>query len=138
MKAADGYTSAATLAFCGFLLAQDKPAVKQVPIKDTPVTSGETMYREYCASCHGLAGLGDGPAAPALKRTPGSLVTLAARNNGKFPSLHVMNVIQGSVGVTAHGSREMPVWGLLFRRIRGEPQLRIRNLVDYIESIQLK
>jgi len=42
----------------------------------------------------------------------------------------------------AHGSKDMPVWGPLFRRIsqgsEGEVQQRITNLNRFIESIQKK
>ena len=43
--------------------------------------------------------------------------------------------------IAAHGSREMPVWGPIFSGLDPSPartQMRIENLVQYIESIQQK
>lgn len=42
----------------------------------------------------------------------------------------------------AHGSREMPVWGAIFREMeRGDPsyvKMRIYNLVRYLETVQVR
>ena len=82
------------------------PGVKKVPPKRTPIDSGAKMYREHCASCHGLHGKGDGPVAPTLVRRPTDLTLLSQKNGGKFPVLFVKNSIQN--GVTAgHGSKDM-------------------------------
>ncbi|MFN7920827.1 MAG: c-type cytochrome [Bryobacteraceae bacterium] len=130
----------AAIATC--LVAADKVKMKEVPIKDTPVTSGSKMFQEYCAACHGATAKGDGPAAAALKASPGDLTRLTARNDGKFPRLKVRAMLDGKEGVTAHGTREMPIWGSLFRTIgRGDPgvvELRMKNLIDYVESLQGK
>jgi mono/diheme cytochrome c family protein len=99
------------------------------------------MFKTYCAACHGQDGRGDGPAAPALKKQPANLTELSARNGGKFPELKVFNTIKGDSDVTAHGSRDMPIWGSLFPSIssgQAEVQLRISNLTDYVKSIQAK
>ncbi len=109
--------------------------------KPSPV-SGAEMYRAYCASCHGVKGKGDGPAAPALKREPTDLTTLAKRSGGEFPAVRVFQSVEGDAAIPAHGSREMPVWGAAFRHMGGSDEaalkLRLRNLVRYIESIQVK
>ena len=124
------------------LYAQDKPVIKTVPPSRTSPTSGQEMFKAYCAACHGLDGKGNGPAVPALKKPPGDMTRLTARNDGRFPELKVLNVINGEVGMPAHGSRDMPVWGEVFRDMgRGdssEVKLRLRNLTKYIESIQGK
>lgn len=137
-------------------LAQEKaanpatPAVKDapvtihsVPIQSTPATDGKLMFRSYCASCHGQDAKGEGPAAAALKTPPPDLTRLTARNKGTFPSLHVANVIEGDQNTpAAHGSKDMPVWGGLFRSIgnrsSAESQLRVHNLVDYLKTLQVK
>lgn len=41
--------------------AQDLPA---------DLTRGKALYQTHCATCHGLAGLGDGPAAETLRVAP--------------------------------------------------------------------
>jgi hypothetical protein len=69
---------------------------------------------------------------------PPNLTTLAQRNGGPFPRDRVRGVIEGA-GVRAHGDREMPVWGTLFRRARpGDPgaAARIDAVVDFLQSIQ--
>jgi len=119
-----------------------KPEIKHVPAAYTDPTAGKEMYNSYCASCHGVDGKGDGPAAPALKAVPTNLTTLALKNGGKFPAAHVATEIQGGAMTPAHGSKEMPVWGPIFMTIGGhspaQVQLRIRNLTNYLESIQIK
>ncbi len=37
------------------------------------LTVGRTLYRQYCASCHGIAGLGDGDAGKTLQPPPANL-----------------------------------------------------------------
>jgi mono/diheme cytochrome c family protein len=123
--------------------AQTK-TIKKVPVKPTAAHSGEEMYGEYCAVCHGKAGKGDGPAASALKVAPADLTTLAKGNNGKFPSDHVAAVLRFGPSIPAHGTSEMPIWGSVFRASSahgsqmGETQLRIFNLTKYVESLQVK
>jgi mono/diheme cytochrome c family protein len=122
--------------------AQKPPVVKHVPITPTSATSGKEMFVNYCAVCHGKDGKGNGPAAPALKTPPADLTTLAQKNGGKYPSIHVAAVIHGQAQTPAHGSEDMPVWGPLFSSISrgngGEVQQRIANLVQYIETLQAK
>jgi mono/diheme cytochrome c family protein len=119
-----------------------KPEIKHVPASYTDPTSGKEMYKAYCASCHGIEGKGDGPAAAALKTPATNLTKLAAKNGGAYPAAHVAAVIQGDALTPAHGSKEMPVWGPIFRTMSGhsqsQVQLRIRNLTNYLESIQVK
>ena len=127
--------------FAGVGIAQESSNVKiqNVPVTPTSPASGKDMYVNYCASCHGKDGKGNGPAAPALKSMPTDLTALGKKNGGKFPADHVAAILAGA-GVTAHGSADMPVWGTLFRRVssghQAEVQLRISNMTKYLESIQ--
>jgi mono/diheme cytochrome c family protein len=106
----------------------------------TYVPSGKQMYRQYCAACHGSDGRGRGPAAPALSKQPPDLTTLAKRHAGKFPEDYVTSVLRFGPGFSAHGSSEMPVWGPIFQYIENYNEAavrqRIRNLCDYLESMQ--
>ena len=115
--------------------------VKKAPIQTTSAASGSEMFRSYCAPCHGKDGKGNGPAAASLKNPPANLTQLAKKNNGKFPTDHVANVLRSGVG-GAHGSSDMPNWGPLFSQVSGRVeamvQMRIANLVHYNESIQEK
>jgi len=102
---------------------------------------GQDLFRAYCAACHGADGTGDGPVAPALKAKPPDLTQLRKNSNGKFPSDRVRATIAGEDVVKSHGSREMPVWGPIFHQIDYDQDLgnvRIENLVKYLESIQKK
>jgi mono/diheme cytochrome c family protein len=116
--------------------------IKHVTVKNTSAASGKEMYTSYCAVCHGIDGKGDGPAASALKAPPTDLTTLSMNNGGKFPSLKISAAIRGDANVPAHGSKDMPVWGSLFREMsqghEGEVQQRVANLTKYIESLQAK
>lgn len=138
------YAMVATLAATMLpVLATAQTAVKKVPAKPTSMASGEEMYKEYCAACHGLSGKGDGPAAPALKAVPANLTTLAARNGGQFPDAKVIETIRSGPQIAAHGSKEMPVWGNIFLAMRNGPndaevQLRAHNLAEYIKTMQGK
>jgi mono/diheme cytochrome c family protein len=131
------FFSTATLA-----MAQgSNKTIKKAPIPVTSAASGEEMFNTYCAVCHGKGGKGDGPAASEFKIPPANLTLLAKNNNGKFPDSYVAQVIEtGPRDAKAHGSKDMPVWGTLFRSIGDEAQtkLRIHNLSIYIESLQAK
>ena len=124
-----------------FAASEDnQTAIRKGPARRTSPSSGSEMYRAYCAACHGLGGKGDGPASSALKSAPADLTQLAKRNSGKFPELRVFGAINGDVQVPAHGSKDMPVWGVVFRGMGDTgvsgAKLRIRNLTRYIESLQ--
>ncbi len=127
------------LATFGVLFAQ---TVKNGSAPYTNATSGKDMYRTYCASCHGIDGKGNGPAAPAVKSAVPDLTLLSRKSGGKFPSDHVVAVIRGDSNSPSHGSAEMPVWGPVFLKASeshvGEAQLRVHNVTEYIESIQQK
>ena len=125
------------------VLATAQTTTKRVTAKPTSAASGAEMYKEYCASCHGLSGKGEGPAAPALKAVPANLTTLSARNGGKFPEDKVMQSIKSGPGLSAHGSAEMPVWGPIFMAMRTGPsdaevQQRAHNVMEYIRTLQAK
>lgn len=100
---------------------------------------GPDLFRMYCASCHGRDGKGNGPVAAALKVPPPDLTVLSRRQNGVFPEKEVAAVLRGPAAVPAHGSDEMPVWGLIFRALDsndGRAKARIESLVAHIRSIQ--
>jgi mono/diheme cytochrome c family protein len=100
------------------------------------------MFKSYCAVCHGEDAKGNGPAASGMKVPPTDLTTLAQKNGGKYPYLHVSSVVRGEADLPAHGNKDMPVWGPLFFRLsqghEAEVQQRIANLNEYIESVQAK
>ena len=134
------FTTVALSALTG-LCEEPKTKIKKVTPVYTSPASGPDMFREYCAACHGADGKGTGPAAEALKKAPADLTMLARKNGGKFPGFEVLNYIKGDTGSPSHGSREMPVWGNMFKGLddnRSLVTVRIHNLSGYIEGIQQK
>jgi mono/diheme cytochrome c family protein len=104
---------------------------------------GRDLFELYCSSCHGRDGRGAGPAAGALNVPPSDLTTLARRNGGNFPKAAVIAfvTVEQARLVPAHGSKEMPVWGPIFRgldRNEAANRERIKNIVAYISSMQVK
>ncbi len=116
--------------------------IKKVPAPYTSPASGKEMYNAYCASCHGTDAKGNGPAASAMKVAPTDLTQLSAQNQGKFPELKVYSTIKGDAAIPAHGSKDMPVWGPVFRAVsqghESEVHMRLTNLTKYLESLQAK
>ena len=101
------------------------------------------MFKAYCAACHGIDAKGHGPAVPALKVAPPDLTLLSKNNHGKFPDQRVFTAIKGDANVIAHGSTDMPVWGVVFHQMTGsgvdaKAAVRLRSLCLYIESLQQK
>jgi len=119
----------------------DQPERKPESYSPSPM-SGKQLYISNCGMCHGPDAKGGGPFSPQLKTWPPDLTQLAKRNGGVFPSLHVDEVIDGEFDKPAHGSKEMPMWGPVFRSIahgrEDSAQRRIDNLVKYLESLQQK
>ncbi len=127
------------LVVSGAAIAQE---VKKVPAKYTSPAEGGEMFKAYCASCHGTDAKGGGPAAQAIKMKVPDLTQLAMKNGGNFPFEHVSQMILGESLVTAHGSKEMPVWGPTFlsmdQRSQATVKMRAKNLTQYIEGVQAK
>jgi mono/diheme cytochrome c family protein len=115
-----------------------------IPVTRTSATNGKQMYVNYCAPCHGVDGRGQGPVAAALKKQPADLALLSKNNRGKFPSTHVMAVLQFGAANPSHGTADMPVWGPVLSgmdKTNAEPNvqvLRISNLSRYLQSLQAK
>ena len=117
----------------------DAQKIKQTTARRAPSIEGTDTYKSYCAVCHGPQAKGNGPAATALKKVPADLTTIAKRNGGKFSATDVEAVIIGRQALDSHGSRDMPIWGPIFRSFSadgGVMKLQVTNLVNYLKSIQ--
>jgi mono/diheme cytochrome c family protein len=120
--------------------AAAQTTVKKEPIKSIGDVSGPMTFKEYCSACHGVSGHGNGPAAAALKVAPADLTLISQRAGGKFPFATVKSKITGEDVIAAHGSRDMPTWGPLFRSVdpNSVAELRLTNLIKYLEDLQAK
>lgn len=104
---------------------------------------GAANYRQYCATCHGASGIGDGPLTELMTTKVSDLTQLSANNDGEFPMLKVIHVIDGRTGLRGHGG-PMPVYGALFEEEAGDAMFgavihsraKILSLAYYLESIQ--
>lgn len=108
------------------------------------VADGQAEYMRSCAVCHGVDGQSNTAFSDLMNVAPPNLTTLAATNDGEFPMLFVIQMIDGRTGLRGHGS-EMPIWG---DRYTGEADMagqygaelivrgRVLELAEYIASIQ--
>jgi mono/diheme cytochrome c family protein len=111
--------------------------------EDLSGVSGAQLYRQFCASCHGKGGEGDGAVAPFFKLSPPDLTLISKRHGGIYPDEWVRKVVNGTTSIGQHGSREMPIWGLQFAMTAPGPvqgkvvaDATIARLVDHLRTIQ--
>jgi mono/diheme cytochrome c family protein len=117
----------------------------QTPALADEVDIGARLYQESCSGCHGASGKGGGELSHLLNVKPPALTGLSAANDGEFPMLNVIHIIDGRSGVRAHGG-PMPIFGSLYSAssVTGgsdygsvvEVRGRILSLAMYLESIQ--
>jgi mono/diheme cytochrome c family protein len=106
-------------------------------------SQGRREYVRYCASCHGVNGEGNGPVARALVTHPPDLRRLSARYGTPLERERLEALIDGRTTITAHGDREMPVWGERFDGLPPDADSRERTIAErisallaYLQSIQ--
>ena len=132
---------------------------------DAAVASGQKLYMQYCASCHGTDGKGNGAQASTLNPKASDLTQLAKKNGGRFPFYETMLLISGRSATSqdqntdlpglpkadlpkAHGDPKMPVWGEVFNReelskgtsldLQMQATGKIMLITEYLQSIQAK
>lgn len=89
-------------------------------------SKGKDTYVQYCASCHGNTGKGDGPAAAAMKPKPRDLT-----NKDYMATLeekYLVDVITKG-GAAVGKSALMPPWGAVLKA--GD----IDNVIAYIRAL---
>lgn len=110
---------------------------------------GEVLFMQYCATCHGTDGEGAGPLSTMMTTKVSDLTVLANNNpqqEGVFPMLKVIHIIDGRTGLREHGGT-MPTYGYIFMAETAtglERDLsdilatrgRTMSLALYLESIQ--
>jgi mono/diheme cytochrome c family protein len=106
------------------------------------VASGFERFIDSCAFCHGVNAKGNGPAAELLSKLPADLTLLSKRNENIFPLEYVYNTIDGRAVGKSHGSREMPVWGDLWKKsvspehAESYVRARIFEIIMFLDSVQ--
>lgn len=113
----------------------------------------DMLFRSACAPCHGQLGAGDGPVASSIKGGVPRLDDLTKRYSEEFPADYVRQTIDGRLNVAAHGTPDMPVWGLRFSLnhdaggmtgkqadASGEAaaDMLIESLVNFVASLQAR
>lgn len=108
--------------------------------------AGRALFDQYCVSCHGKDGTGNGPAAEGLAKRPADLTRIAERNGGSFPMVRVMSVIDGYTRRNDHSSI-MPELGLALQEgptvmvetadgVRTPTPANLVALAEYLRGIQ--
>lgn len=134
------------------LLATLTAGVLQGPVQaqgGPRVDLGKREFEARCASCHGVTGRGNGSISDLLRHSPPDLTQLARRNGGILPVDRIYDSITGDA-VKSHGSRDMPVWGMVYRtdaasyygELPYDPEAYVRArvlaLVEYISRLQAR
>ena len=121
--------------------------IKQVPLtyNDIALKNGHEMYDQLCAVCHGMAGRGDGPAAPALSNPVPDLTQFRAATGSEYHA-QLESVIAGKNRTVHKDIVGMPLWLTEFQYVRrnkfGHPRtmyanLKIHSLAEYVEELAL-
>jgi mono/diheme cytochrome c family protein len=104
----------------GHWMAPEAAAKRPNPVKANNASRarGKKLFAANCASCHGVAGRGDGPAGAALNPKPADLTAMAGQHpDGDF------------AWKIANGRGPMPAWnGQLSEK-------NIWDLVNFINSL---
>ena len=114
------------------------------PAQDYTNHTGAQLFAQFCASCHGAQGHGDGPVAASLKVEVPDLTRLVRRAGDPFPTEQVRRIVDGRQVLAAHGARRMPVWGYEFASATAsEPDAGaataaalVDRLVAHLETMQ--
>lgn len=108
--------------------------------KPARIASGEEIYLQDCAICHGSDLKGSGVSLYPYVAPP-DLTTLARRRGGKFPEDYFEKVVKNGAVIPAHGPAQMPVWGTdltIAPWTEAELAQRIANLTNYVKAQQKK
>jgi mono/diheme cytochrome c family protein len=94
---------------------------------------GRALYEQYCVTCHGVAGKGDGPAGLPIVPMPRDFSVgrfkFDADSDGSTGSERDLFLVIRDGGAAVGGNPLMAPWGQL-----GDE--RIRELVAYVRSLE--
>lgn len=106
---------------------------------------GRLLFARYCASCHGIAGEGDGPVASSLQKRVPNLRRLWRQYGTPLAVESIAQFVDGRRRITAHGEPTMPVWGRRLKDIEDAqepPEVEIREtvraIVVYLDGVQTR
>lgn len=112
-----------------------------------PMPTGAQDFADFCSSCHGVSGKGDGEMAATLGKRPADLTSLSRRNGGTFPTTRVMAKIWGYTGGKGGGT-VMPNFGPLLDSdmvpydggdgIMSPTPLRLVQIAEHLQSLQIR
>lgn len=89
-----------------FALSLGADAALDLPSRVVDIAAGERLYRAHCASCHGVRGMGDGPAARGLDPAPPALGSAEAmRDVSPALMFRIVTVGIGGTPMPAFGSQ---------------------------------
>lgn len=130
-------------------------ALAEVVVRKEPITreqsalslSGQQLYKNLCAACHGAEATGQGKACESLGIHAPDLTRIASENGGVFPGHKVKDLIANNPRQGMHGNAAMPEWEKQFVWVKSglsshhQRKLYARNrihaLAKYIEEIQV-
>lgn len=95
--------------------------VEPSPNEPTDAQAGKTLYENFCLSCHGPAGKGDGPAASTLQPPPADLTALLLSKDDAYLSARILEGKEGTA---------MAAW----KNALSETQ--IRQIVAYLRALK--
>ncbi len=107
-------------------------------------SDGRAFFSQNCTSCHGQAGVGDGPMASGLPTAPTDLTALSRGNGDVFPATRTLAYIWGDPK-QGHLARVMPEFGAVMSEDLVPVELdgvftptprALAGLLAYLESIQ--
>lgn len=110
----------------------------QSPSAHDVVAAGRAVYVRACASCHGSAATGYGPAAFVLRQVPPDLTRYTTRTT-PFPSRVLRNIITGHIRrVPGPSPSKMPVFrNTLDTALQGSTITELDALLSYLDDAQL-
>ena len=117
--------------------------IGQPPAYAADANQGKEMFMQYCSSCHGQDGRGEGSVSEFLKVKVPDLTLLKKNNKGVYPMDEVMAAIDGRRKSRLHGNPKMPIWGESFSREVKDPKTaeattsaKVRALAEYVATLQ--
>lgn len=89
-------------------------AGKTNPLGADAALAGATVFKDYCASCHGALGHGDGPAAASLVPPPKNLAELQSQVKDDYLLWRISDGKEGTAMVAWKGIlTEEQIWQVI-------------------------